>query len=266
MPETSVSGGPYYLDPELYDAVYADVVADIAPHVELVRGAGGLALEVCCGNGRLLIPTLEAGLACDGLDYDGNMLADLVEKLTARHLESHVLYGDMRDFELQSRYALIVVGFNSFLHNLTQEHQLATLRCCKRHLAPGGRLVITAFHPSAEKLLQWSGKEMFLKELPHEDGRLRVYDRADDNRIEQIRRMTRRIEFLDAADVVVRQATVSFSLRYIYKPEMELLLRVAGFARWQARPAFADYTDPASLADQRPLREGDNIAWTAWSE
>jgi SAM-dependent methyltransferase len=176
------------------------------------------------------------------------------------------VYGDMRDFLLTRRYALIVIGFNSFLHNLTQEHQLATLRCCKRHLAPGGRLVITAFHPSAQKLLQWSARETFLKELPHEGGGLRVYDRADDDRIEQIRRMTRRIEFLDATGAVVRQATVSFSLRYIYKPEMELLLRVAGFTRWQARPAFADYTDAASLAGERPLQEGDNIAWTAWNE
>ena len=47
---------------------------------------------------------------------------------------------------------------------------------------------------------------------------------------------------------------------------MELLLHVAGFARWQARPAFASYTEPGSLAGDRPLREGDNIAWTAWSE
>ncbi len=258
--------GEYYPDPGLYDAVHADAVADIALHVEWMRGAGGPALELCCGNGRLLLPTLEAGVACDGLDLDPNMLASLGEKLAAWGLRTHVIQGDMRAFSLPGRYALIAIGFNSFLHNLTQEDQLATLRCCRRHLAPGGRLVITAFHPSAEKLLQWSGEEKFLKELPHEGGRVRVYDRADDNRVEQIRRMSRRIEFLDAAGTVVRHASVSFSLRYIYKPEMELLLRVAGFARWQARPAFASYTDAASLAGERSLREGDNIAWTAWNE
>ena len=261
-----MSSGEYYLDPELYDAIYSDVVADIAPHLELMRQAGGPALELCCGNGRLLIPTLEAGRACDGLDYDANMLASLRAKLSARGLRANVFQGDMREFSLAGRYALIAIPFNSFLHNLTQHEQLATLGCCRRHLAPGGRLVLTTFHPSAEKLLEWSGQEKFLKELPYENGRVRVYDRADDDRVEQLRRMTRRIEFLDAAGTVVRRAAVNFTLRYIYKPEMELLLRVAGFARWQARPAFASYTDAGSLAGERPLREGDNIAWTAWNE
>jgi hypothetical protein len=60
---------------------------------------------------------------------------------------------------------------------------------------------------------------------------------------------------------------VKFSLRYAYKPEMELLLRVAGFSRWEARPAFEGYFSGGSeLAGNRPLREGDVIAWTAWKD
>jgi SAM-dependent methyltransferase len=261
-----VSGSGYYLDPELYDAIYSDVVADIAPHVRRLRGAGGPALEVCCGNGRLLLPTLEAGVACDGLDLDEHMLASLHRKLAARGLRTTVVRGDMRDFSLPQRYALVVIPFNSFLHNLTQRDQLATLGCCRRALAPGGRLVIVVFHPSAEKLLEWSGVERFLKELPWQDGRVRIWDRADDDRVEQLRRMTRRVEFSDAEGRVTRRAQVNFDLRYIYKPEMELLLHVAGFGRFEARPELADYRDPASVAGERALREGDNIAWTAWGE
>ena len=108
-----MSAADYYLDPDLYDIVYSDFVADIAPHVALVRGARAPALEVCCGNGRLLIPTLEAGLACDGLDWDEKMLASLREKLAARSLSATVLKADMRDFSLPSRYALILIPFNS---------------------------------------------------------------------------------------------------------------------------------------------------------
>jgi SAM-dependent methyltransferase len=263
VPETTVSGAGYYLDPELYDAVYSDVVADIAPHVRRLRAAGGPALEVCCGNGRLLLPTLAAGVACDGLDVDANMLASLHRKLAARGLRTSVIQGDMRDFSLPQRYAIIVIPFNSFLHNLTQQDQLATLRCCRHHLAPGGRLVIIAFHPSAEKLLQWTGEEAFLKELPWQD-HVRVWDRADDDRVEQIRRMTRRIEFSDAQGQMTRRVEVKFDLRYVYKPEMELLLHVAGFPRWEAHPELADDAGASSIAGNRPLREGDNIAWTAW--
>jgi len=278
-----VSDDGYYLDPDLYDAVYADVVADIEPHRDLLREAGGPALEVCCGNGRLLLPALEAGLACDGLDRDPRMLESLRAKLTARgwqerregeawrfrHADGReigVHAGDMRDFSLPVRYAVIAIGFNSFLHNLTQEDQLATLRCCRHHLASGGRLVMHAFHPSAEKLIEWTSGEHLMKDLPHGEGRVKLYDSAEDDRVEQVRHMTRRVEFTDASGAVVRRETVRFALRYAYKPEMELLLRVAGFSRWEARPAFDGYFTGGTPAAARPLREGDVVCWTAWRD
>ena len=262
-----MSDEPYYLDPDLYDAVYSDVVADIAPHVHLMRHAGGPALELACGNGRLLIPTLEAGVPCDGMDIAPTMIESLKKKLAAKNLKANAMLGDMRDFSLPTRYARIAIGFNSFLHNLTQEDQLATLRCCRHHLASEGRLLITMFHPSAEKLIQWAGPERLFKDLPFGAGRVKVYDHAEDDRVEQIRRLSRRIEFTDASGTVTRRENVSFSLRYVYKPEMELLLRVAGFSSWDVRPAFTDYTDPSSIvADDRPLMEGDNLLWTASRE
>jgi len=255
----------YYLDPALYDAVYSDYTADIAPHVAAMRAADGPALEVCCGNGRLLVPTIEAGVACEGLDREEAMLADLRLKLAAKGLRATLHRADMRDFTLPMRYALIAIGFNSFLHNLKQEDQLATLRCCRQHLESGGRLQLTVFHPSAEKLLQWSGKESLTKDLEYRGRTYRVHDRADDDRVEQVRRMTRRIEILEGGRLA-EERTETFSLRYVYKPEMELLLRTAGYSRWEARPLFADYADPASAAGERPLREGDNVLWTAWKD
>lgn len=257
--------GSYYLDPALYDAVYSDYTADVAPHVEALRAAGGPALEVCCGNGRLLIPALEAKADCEGLDFSEPMLADLRAKLAAKHLRATLHRADMRDFTLPMRYALIVIGFNSFLHNLTQDDQLATLRCCRQHLESGGRLQLTVFHPAVDKLLQWSERESLTKDVAYGGRRYRVFDRADDDRVEQVRRMTRRIEILDG-ERVVEERTETFSIRYVYKPEMELLLRVAGFSRWQAEPLFVDYADPASAAGGRPLREGDHVRWTAWKD
>lgn len=269
MSQSSDAG--YYLDPALYDAVYSDYTADIAPHVAAMRAADGPALEVCCGNGRLLIPTLEAGVACEGLDLEEPMLGDLRVKLAAKGLRATLHRADMRDFTLPMRYALIAIGFNSFLHNLTQADQLATLRCCRQHLESGGRLQLTAFHPSAEKLLQWSGKESLMKDVSWQGRRYRVHDRAEDDRIEQVRRMTRRIEILEG-DRVVEERTLAFDLRYVYKPEMELLLRVAGFSRWEANvgPRSAgcpgNYADASGAAGARAPREGDHLVWTAWKD
>jgi SAM-dependent methyltransferase len=258
----------YYDDPALYDAMYADVTADVAPLVALMRGAGGPVLEVCCGNGRVLVPALEAGVDAEGLDLSPRMLGALRARLAAGGRSAAVHEADMRTFELARRYALVLIAFNSFLHNLTQADQLATLRRCRAHLAPGGRLVLVAFHPAVDKLLEWAAGEKVAKEIPDGTGpgRVRVVDATSDDRIEQVRTVVRRVEFLDAAGAVTRTERVTLAIRYVFKPEMELLLRVAGFARWSATPLLPDGHGALSLATGRAASEGDTLVWSAWAE
>lgn len=267
----------YYLAPADYDAVYSDYVLDVPVLVAAARAAGGALLEVCCGNGRVLVPMAAAGVDAAGLDRDEAMLADARRKLEARGLHAALHRGDMRDFTLPRRFRTVLIAFNSFLHNLTQADQLATLRCCRQHLEPGGRLLLAAFHPSLAKLMEWSGVEAPAKDIPNPaGGRVRYHDRATDDRIEQIRHMTRRVEFTDDAGNVQRTLTTTFDLRYVWKPEMELLLRVAGFPRWEARPlpgsqplpdaAAAGGAAAAAPAAAPALREGDTLLWTAWRE
>ena len=258
----------YYDDPALYDAMYADVTADIPPLVTLMREAGGPVLEVCCGNGRVLVPALEEGIDAEGLDLSPGMLGGLRGRLAAKGLRTAVHAADMRTFGLPRRYALVLIAFNSFLHNLTQADQLSTLQRCRAHLAPGGRLAIVAFHPAADKLLEWAAGEKTVKDIPNVAGlgRVRVVDITVDDRIEQVRTVRRRIEFLDDAGAVLRTERLEFVLRYVFKPEMELLLRVAGFARWSATPLLADDHGQLSLATGRAPREGDTLLWSAWAE
>lgn len=258
----------YYLAPELYDLVYADYVADIPAHVAAAKAAGGPVLEMCCGTGRLLLPMREAGVDADGLDREPAMLAALRAKLAERKLTAGVFEGDMRDFTLPRRYAQILIAFNSFLHNLTQADQLATLRCCREHLEHDGALRLVVFHPAADKLLELSGEGKVTKDSAIAGGtdRLRVHDRTNDDRVEQIRRLTRRIERVAATGEVLESHDVTFAIRYVYKPEMELLLRVAGFKRWAAEPFLTDYADASSTVTRRELREGDHLLWTAWKD
>ncbi len=258
---------PLYRDSALYDAIYGDLVADVPFFARLAREAGGPVLEVCCGNGRLLVPAREAGADVDGIDLAPAMLDGLRAKLAARGLAADVRCADMRTFELSRRYALVFVGFNSFLHNLTQADQLATLQRCRAHLAPGGRLAIAVFHPKAQALIDWAAGEKLAKEVadPAGTGRVRVIDHAVDDRVEQVRRVARRVEFLDAAGTVVRTEQAPFELRYVYKPEMELLLRTAGFARWTVQPLDPGADGGLAPADRTP-QEGDTLLWTAWQD
>ena len=257
---------PFYHDSALYDAMYADVHGDVPVLIELMREAGGPVLEVCCGNGRVLVPAREQGLVVDGLDLSKEMLEGLRSKLAARGLAAGVHAGDMTTFSLPGRYALVLIAFNSFLHNLTQADQIATLRRCREHLAPGGSLALVVFHPAADKLIEWAAGEKLVKDIPNATGpgRVRVTDITSDDRIEQVRRVRRRVEFVDEAGRVTRTEPAPFVLRYVFKPEMELLLRVAGFSRWDAKPLEHDAADRISIA-ARPAREGDILLWRAWA-
>jgi SAM-dependent methyltransferase len=265
-PEDDVVSEPtYFATPRLYDMMYSEFRTDIAFHIAEARGLQGPVLEVCCGNGRLLVPLREAGLDIEGLDVDESMLADAKRKLDARTLETALHAADMRDFTLPRRYGYVYIPFNSFLHNLTQEDQLRTLRCCREHLAPDGMLTVMIFHPSATKLASFDGVPQLLKEVgsPDGGGRMRVWDGVKPDRVEQINNVERRVERLDDSGNLPETQRMQFQLRYIYKPEMELLLRLAGFGRWDAFTPFASYNGPAYEAPRAP-EDGGIIAWHAW--
>ena len=107
--------------------------------------AGAEVLEIGCGTGRIALRLAQAGVRVVGLDLSPSMLALAREKSGnldgARWIE-----GDMRSFDLGRQFPLILIPGHSFLHLLTAEDQLASLRRILRHLLPGGRLVIHLDH------------------------------------------------------------------------------------------------------------------------
>ena len=91
---------------------------------------------------------------------------------------------------------------------------------------------------------------------PHTGLPIRLYDTRTFNRVEQVQHSLNEIEFLAADGSVQTVHRSEVSSRYIYKHEMALLLRVAGFGRWEICGDF----------DGRPLtRESDAMVVTAWN-
>jgi SAM-dependent methyltransferase len=251
----------YYCPPDLYDVIYSDIRDDIPFWVGETGEARGPVLELCCGTGRVLIPCLEAGVDIDGLDLTDAMIEALRARLAARGLSADVALGDMRDFTRPRTYALITIPFNSFLHNPTQADQLATLRCCREHLAPGGRLMLNIFHPSSARLAELDGLPRLIKTVPHPaGGSARVIDAGRCDPVAQHIAITRTIELLDDAARVTATRETAFELRYVWKPEMELLLALAGFRRF-AVEARTGYTK--GFAPKPVLEDGDQLVWTA---
>ena len=133
----------------VYDAIYGEHTPDISFYDKEAKKAHGPVLELACGTGRILLPMLKAGIEAHGVDISGKMLGVLKRKASSLDLKPSVYLADMRTFKLKKKFSLIIVPFRAFLHNLTIEDQLSSLKCLRRHLAPGGVLLFDFWHAAA---------------------------------------------------------------------------------------------------------------------
>jgi SAM-dependent methyltransferase len=218
---------------ETYDLIYGSYSEDIPFYTKAAREAGGKVLEVACGTGRVYLELLKAGVDAYGLDIAGKELDVLRKKAAALNLKPQVEIGDMRDFKLKHKFALIIIPFRAFLHNLTTEDQLNTLRTCRRHLSPGGKLMLNFFLPNPEVIVTNYGKENATPIDSSEDRLERVTNSNYVDEAEQI---------IEVRDQLRRDGVTfwkdTFRIAFIYKREFELLLRLSKFSRWQVYGGF----------------------------
>ncbi len=258
MPQKQNEPSPFD-DGALYDVLFKDFKYGLDFYLGQAREAKGPVLEIACGTGRIMLPCLQAGVDIEGLDVAQGMLDALKGKATPLGLSPTLHLANMNDFQLSRRFALIMITFNSFVHNLSTEDQITTLRLCRDHLLPGGLLVFDTFFPAAAIITAPEGARDLEAEVKHPLTGLpvRLFDTRSFNRVEQIQRSHNEIEELDARGRVVAVHHSYSAVRWIYKSEMELLLRVAGFGRWQICGDF----------DLRPLvNETDAMIVLAWNE
>jgi SAM-dependent methyltransferase len=245
-------------DGALYDLVCGNIDFDLNFYMGLAQSACGPVLEVACGTGRILLPCLKAGVDIEGLDLFPGMLARLREKASALGFNPKLHEANMAEFRLERRYALIMIPFNAFVHNLTADDQLGCLQSCRDHLQPGGLFVFDTAFPGQQWIGAPSGARAFEGEIAHPETGLpvRMWDTRTFERVKQLQHSFNEVEVLDDAGEVVATHSSKTTLRWIYKAEMELLLRLAGFARWEILGGF----------DGRLLEhEADAMIVQAWS-
>lgn len=140
----------YRLAPEVYGATTRGIPGDVAFYRDLAVASGGPVVELGAGTGRIAVPIAEAGVEVIGIDAAPEML-----EVARRHAETagvaervRLVVGDMRTFTLDEPVPLVVIPHRTFLHNLDEADQLATLQACQRALRLGGRLALNVFNPS----------------------------------------------------------------------------------------------------------------------
>jgi SAM-dependent methyltransferase len=193
-------------------------------------------MEIACGTGRVAIRLAQDGIDVVGLDLSPAMLAVAREKSSGMS-NIRWVQGDMRSFDLSGTFGLAIMPGHSFQNILTAEHQVATLRSIRRHLVPGGLLVVHLDQPEVDWLGDLTGDRAGIFETtdqfvhPETGQRFRTlqawsYEPATQTAI------SHKVweEIGPDGQIVDRLDRGAIRLHVVFRFEMEHLLARAGFA------------------------------------
>ena len=205
----------------------------LEPTVERLAelAAGGRALELAIGTGRVAIPLAQLGVPVTGIELSRPMVDRLRAKVDAATIP--VVVGDMATARAPGYYALVYLVFNTISNLMTQAEQVACFRNAARHLTPGGRFVIELWVPDLRRLPPGQQATVWKAEAGYIG--LDTYDVLHQHVV------SHHFTFGDG-----KQARLGRSPhRYIWPAELDLMAQLAGFeletrhADW----AGAEFTD-----------------------
>lgn len=140
-----------YEDGEVYDVLSGSDRYDVDFYRTLVKEYGDPVLELACGTGVLSIPIAKDGYKITGLDLSEGMLLRAKKKAEGfQNIE--FVKTNMMDFNLNTKFKTIFVGFNSVCHLSSYSEIEGMLRCVKEHLDDEGIFVFDCFIPDPKYL------------------------------------------------------------------------------------------------------------------
>ena len=232
-----------YLYPDLYDALHQDIETDKNVITLYAKKCNGPVLEVASGTGRLSKYITDLGLPYTGIDNSQSFLDVSIENLGSR---GTFLLRDMRDFHLNQKFDFIFIGFNSFLHNLTDKDAVSCLASIKTHLSDGGLFLLSIFQPDHSFLY----RDEYLYEartfFDYQGKQCRMMERNSFDDETQINSLTWQLEI----DGNLSEETYSFKQRMYYPHKMDLLFQETGFS---IQEKFGDW-EMNPLDEESPLQ------------
>jgi SAM-dependent methyltransferase len=228
---------------ERYDADVGEMFGPdaVGPVVDFLAdlAAGGRALELGIGTGRIAIPLSERGVDVHGIDLSEPMLAQLRAKPGAEQIG--LTFGDFATAAVDGTFAVAYLVFNTIMNLTTQAAQVACFENVARHLDAGGCFVIEVGVPDLQRLPYGEKFRPFAVT----DTRL-GFDEYDVVNQGLVSHHYRRV-----GDGTFEQASIPF--RYVWPAELDLMARIAGmtlrerWSDWNREPFTATSTKHVSV-------------------
>ena len=211
-----------YTNPNLYYAIHKNISSDKAMITHYAKECGGHVLELASGTGRLAKPIIDIGLPYTGIDTS----EDFIQEAKKRFSNKGVFQLDnMQDFQHKNHYDFIFIGFNSFLHNLTNKDAENCLSSVHKHLSKKGLFFVSAFIPDPVFLYQGDELHPATSFFIYRNKQCRVMEKNKYHEDTQINHITWVIE----TEGILSDESYTFKQR-MYPPHMmDILLNKTGF-------------------------------------
>jgi ubiquinone/menaquinone biosynthesis C-methylase UbiE len=224
---------PYDHIAPFYDIEHARLQDDVEFYREWARACGSPVLDIGCGTGRLTLPLAADGGDVTGVDTSAAMLERARAAVRTAHLDDRVtlVQADARALALEQRFRLAFCGLGSFAHFTSRAEQEAVLASMRRHLAPGGTLILDLGNAELFDLVERTGQVLHQGtwEFGSSGHYLSHLLSATPDPVGHCVQVTHFYDEYEQGGPV--QRTVAHTTLYLFsRGEIELLLAAAGFA------------------------------------
>ena len=232
-----------YTNPELYDAIHNGINSDNKMITHYAKKCNGPVLELAAGTGRLAKYIIDLELPYTGIDTSKKF----INKAKSRFGDHGKFKIDnMQNFVHKNSYNFIFIGFNSFLHNLTDDEANNCLTSINKHLTNDGIFFLSSFIPDPIFLYQGDDLHPATPFFSYKTKRCRIMEKNTYQEESQINHITWTLE----VDGILSTEIYSFKQRMIYPHMMDIMLNENEFV---IKEKFGDW-DHSPLDEFSPLQ------------
>ncbi|MBS0634771.1 MAG: class I SAM-dependent methyltransferase [Verrucomicrobia bacterium] len=223
---------------------------DAALYRKYIQKSSQPALEVGCGDGRLLIPYVAEGLQVEGVDLSPYMIENCRKRAEKRGLSVTLHEQAMQNLDLPQKYGTIYIPYGSFMLVSDPKESQEAVRRFFSHLAPGGHLMVSLFiptehdiHVAAPKQDEWRLRRE--GQLPNGNV-VRVWEKPFFDLKQQLECAEYRYDILSNGKVIGTEFE-RLTLRWYSQPQFAELLKRSGFS---AIECFKGHSEEAAKSDE----------------
>jgi SAM-dependent methyltransferase len=225
--------------PDLFEPAAVDPVVTFLAHL----AAGGGALELGIGTGRIALPLSQRGVRVHGIDLSPAMVARLRAKPGSDDIG--VTIGDFATTRVDGTFRLAYLVRNTIENLTTQDEQVECFRTAAAQMEPGGCFVIEVEVPALQRLRPGETIRSFTMTPAHLG--FDLYDTAAQGLVSH------------HYWVIDGQLEIFASpFRYVWPAELDLMARLAGmtlrgrWGGWEREPFTGHSTTHVSVWEKTP--------------